>query len=851
MSPAKTPRKARGGKQNAEENKKVKVEPVQSKKGGKTVTKISQDTTENRIGRRKDKGGEEQAKKADKVSKGKAKKDEGKNGKLDPPEKTQDEETEHPKRVRRGKQQNGKVLLSEEASNEIKGKRGKGKAVKSKPNSKTPQTKATSKTPEKRGERRGLRVEDSEEDETETEKEKSEQQSEDSSEEEKEEESDFVEEPAETEASKVSSEEEILETETKTEQDANEGEEEEKEKKNEDVDESSGSESKVESKDEPISSEEETELPEEISEPEDKKEQTTVPSKKPLPLSLTSHLPSQKKMLKSKILRKKEPHPEEKPEEDSAPSLQKPMKRVTLSKTDAMKGKSQILQLANKTKTLNKKGEVQKEEEAVISSKKPKGLLNKPSRMLFTIKGKGKEDGNKPAAKEDQLTEDEINEESVEKQKPSILSDNTRLAIGKVKIASLSNQAKKKKDDDETVAETAEPEEAVSSKSTESLLARKRGMATLRRVSGWIQKNMPRSFSVRRKLSAVTQAIGVSKWLPALVLNSKKSRAKTKKSLLRHRMAMKMAGSTLKTNKRDREDTKTKEMANTQDDSTEGLGNVCDDPCSSPQDPEENANSGDAKFAIVFPRMNKVGKAKNASVPAASTSTGSDASPERKPPKPGARLVLPVKPDLSLLKSVKKINTTSRPERTGNSEEHVFEDKKEVKADIKSPALGNTDSISVLHAAKGKLGGSQVNLTKLSMSKSLLGGGGQSRDRQQNERNQAVPSTEAELWRDGVGTSFYEEEADREVAELMGEEGFPSTMELHWAQNRQMCGDPQDWLRSENLLPHQTVEKLARRTLYEDDDHAQSLPIHNGRGPWESEDPTQNMLEGRLNSTQV
>lgn len=61
----------------------------------------------------------------------------------------------------------------------------------------------------------------------------------------------------------------------------------------------------------------------------------------------------------------------------------------------------------------------------------------------------------------------------------------------------------------------------------------------------------------------------------------------------------------------------------------------------------------------------------------------------------------------------------------------------------------------------------------------------------------------------------------------------------------------QDWLRAENLLPHQTVEKLTKWTVYDDGGQARTVPAHNGRGPWESEDPTQEMLESRLASTQV
>lgn len=60
-----------------------------------------------------------------------------------------------------------------------------------------------------------------------------------------------------------------------------------------------------------------------------------------------------------------------------------------------------------------------------------------------------------------------------------------------------------------------------------------------------------------------------------------------------------------------------------------------------------------------------------------------------------------------------------------------------------------------------------------------------------------------------------------------------------------------DWLHAENLLPHQTVEKLNKWTVYDDGGQVRTIVPQNGRGPWESEDPTQEMLESRLISTQV
>ncbi|XP_061913462.1 unconventional myosin-XVB [Entelurus aequoreus] len=91
---------------------------------------------------------------------------------------------------------------------------------------------------------------------------------------------------------------------------------------------------------------------------------------------------------------------------------------------------------------------------------------------------------------------------------------------------------------------------------------------------------------------------------------------------------------------------------------------------------------------------------------------------------------------------------------------------------------------------------------------------------------------------------LYEEEADREVAQLMRES-------LHWAGNFQMNGDPKDWLNVEDLLPHQTVEKLTKCVVYEDRHKVGILAGHMDKHLWELDDHIQDMLESRLVSTQV
>lgn len=851
MSPAKSANKARGRKQKVEECKKEKEEPVQTRKGRKIGSDISPNTNENVRGKRNDKGksSEVQGKKRNICSKGKSNKDEEKNGEIDNNEKSQDEETKSPKIRRKGRQQNGKPLTTKAISSNG-GKVSKGKE--SDPILKPSAVKTASKTHDIRTKRRGRRVMDSEEDESESEKEKSEHSQKMS---EEEEESKSLEETAETEASKESSEEGASDTDNKIVEEENVESKEEMVAGEEEANGAVKSEITVESEEESSNSEEEVESEEQLSDKaDDKQEEPPLPSKKPQPLRLASHLQGQKVMLKSKMLLKKDAIAVEKPSENAPASEETEKKKMALRKTDVLKGKSQILQLASKSKKVNKIEvnkieEIQKEEETVSPSKGSKGLLNKQPLMLFTMKGKGKDDKNKNASKVDQSV-DEINAETTQKPK----RENLRLGLGMARIASLRYQAKKKKLNEQTATEISETEETVSSKLTERLIAQKKGVTTLHRVSGWIQKKVPQRFNVRRKFAAVTQAIGISRWLPSLVLKKKNSPTKSKKTLLRHKMALKMAGSSIKTNKRVPipENVNTELRTDTQETFSEDPAEPCGEPCSSQQDTEEKANSGDAKYAIVFPRINKIGKGEDTVAPA-STSTGNGLDPERKPPKPGARLVLPVKPDLSILKSVNRSNATNQPERS--SEEQVLERRKGATIDSTIPTMDKKDA-SALQAAKGKLVGSQINLTKLAMSKPLLAGGRsivQSMDGEQRDKKlgQAVPSAKAEPWIDGLGTAFYEDEEDREVAELMGDGLLPSTIELHWAQHQQMCSDPQDWLRSENLPPHQTREKLTKWTVYQDDEHAQTIPIPNGRGPWESEDPAQNMLESRLNSTQV
>ncbi|XP_076616596.1 unconventional myosin-XVB [Chaetodon auriga] len=562
-----------------------------------------------------------------------------------------------------------------------------------------------------------------------------------------------------------------------------------------------------------------------------------------------------KQKAKEEKKNKKKTLKEDKP--NSATEEIQPPKGVSLSKADTAKGKTQF---AKKTKNINEKDalveadpvdpddEEEEEDEPTLT----KAIKGQNRIMLLKAKGKDLKAILEPEEQQDAG--------SVVKGRPQ------GLLLGKVKMESLRQKANKMLAKPSEETSEAEALDGEPSKPKDRLIARRKGMTTLRRVSGWIQKNVPPGLNLKKKLSAWSKAIGVSRWLSIRAIKLKQGPRKSKGNILKHRMAMRVASKTSLASKKNRsssEDKIGKQKASLQGQVGEGGEEV------TPAAEKEV----EAKYAVVLPRMNKLGKAKTAEVPQAAPgpstpssitrSPGEPITSEPKPPKPGARLVLPVKPDLSLLKSIKQPllgGLTSggdvaerSPGSSGTLEGSTTTDDRNGR-----PALDNQDGVSVLQAARRKLDPSQINLTKISLSGGTTGGRPTQAKGPEREASAGIPTTqpfpngEANAVMSGI-RSLYEEEADREVAQLMGERGIYNITqpEVHWAGNPRMSGDPQDWLRAETLLPHQTVEKLTKWTVYDDGGQVRTVPAHNGRGPWESEDPTQEMLERRLVSTQV
>lgn len=379
------------------------------------------------------------------------------------------------------------------------------------------------------------------------------------------------------------------------------------------------------------------------------------------------------------------------------------------------------------------------------------------------------------------------------------------LLLGKVKMASLRNRANKiLAKPDEEAAEGGTPD-GESSKVREHLIARRKGMTTLRRVSGWIHKKVPRGLNLKKKLSAWTRAIGVSRWLSFRAIKQKQAPKKSKGNILKSRMAMRVASKTSMVRKNSgisSENKVSKEKARLLGKAGEGGEGV-----------PAAEKDGEAKYAVVLPRMNKLGKTKTAEVAQAAhgPSTSSTESPEEptasepKPPKPGARLVLPVKPDLSLLKSIKKPLsgglTSGRdvaersPQSSGTMEAPPNTDDRNRRTEGE-----NQDGVGFLQSARAKLDPSHINLTKISLSGGAIGPNRTKGQDPEREAALGIPRSATQPFSDGKAAtgmsgvrSLYEEEADREVAQLMGEGdiygiGQP---EVHWTGNPRMSGDPQ------------------------------------------------------------
>ncbi|XP_054624582.1 unconventional myosin-XV isoform X2 [Dunckerocampus dactyliophorus] len=371
----------------------------------------------------------------------------------------------------------------------------------------------------------------------------------------------------------------------------------------------------------------------------------------------------------------------------------------------------------------------------------------------------------------------------------------------------------------------------------EHLVTQRKGVGALCRVSCWFHRKRPKSAKFK-KMSFWSKVIGVSRWLSFPSIKRKRRRTKSKDSLLKKWTTKRVVSKTTKA-QRSPEDRKSEEVQERPD-----------------------KKEVEAKYAVVLPRMNKA--AKTDELPGTSTQastsktagepTVSEEKTPKNPPKSGRRSVLPIKADISVKASKKPLQGqlqlgravekrsnglgVGAASRQGASHTEEADD---------TATLGHQNGVSVLQAVRGKLDPSHINLTKMSLSGGKTGATkkpAKEPEAHGHAEDGTPMSTTLPLLHGNVCSLYEEEAADREVAQLMREA-------LHWAGNSQITGDPKDWLNVEDLLPHQTVEKLTKRIVCDHGQQARSLAAHTDKLLWESDDHIQEMLESRLVSTQV
>lgn len=455
----------------------------------------------------------------------------------------------------------------------------------------------------------------------------------------------------------------------------------------------------------------------------------------------------------------------------------------------APKGFSKRLVPTNKTNTSDKDSSVKENPDEDKEGPEPELSREvKDQSLVIPIKARDKD---LKALLASEATQEEQQAEK------TVQSRSQRFFCGKVRMRSLRHKAnqvlaKSKLEEELSQSEVADGSTAAS-KSTDHLIAQQKGMSTLCKMSGWIQKKMPRGGNLGKKISVWAKAIGISHWLSVQAGKQKQSNGKPKGNLFKHRVDMKITSTTTFSCKKKNFSEHLKEKNNTFIQSLDGGDHAT----------SSGEKDLETKCAVVLPRMIELGKEKNdhdhgsSSASATSETLGAPTSGEPKPSKPGAKLVLPVKPDLSLLKSIKKPlpgrlsagkDVTDRSTGPRGGLPDILATNEDID---KRNALGNKNDGSTLQAARGKLSHPQIDFSKMSISGATLG---TILTRQEPEKEASQPLTNGET---GVpsakGRSLYEEETDREVAELMGNEGLHTIAhsEVHWAGNPRMSGDPE------------------------------------------------------------
>ncbi|XP_051774892.1 LOW QUALITY PROTEIN: unconventional myosin-XV [Erpetoichthys calabaricus] len=464
---------------------------------------------------------------------------------------------------------------------------------------------------------------------------------------------------------------------------------------------------------------------------------------------------------------------------------------------------------------------------------------------------------NNPNSEEDDSSEpDESLKKEAHEEKKIRSNQNLDLVIGKMKSAGRQSRAKSEKMT-EDLSERA-------SGNCKSEYRRK--VTRLQRVTAWFHRRIPKTLNLRARLAAVGEAISFSGWIA-------KKLEKRKKQKMRRRMAIRLASTAGMVKKKTNEQPKNpdlkkktnrwaKNIRNKMRGATAMLakdsikllehqedGESFDSPADdhngpslqlnsdSLSEPEEKRSSVDAKYAIVLPRVHRIVKSRG---------TSSESHSPRVSPKPPSSMRVNGRSEVtektkspSLKKNTKNFESSVRRSSSSSAGQGVkSENDRLLYKGMSSQSSGFfpfVNSRNKQSRNRVETGKSRTNLEDKACGRWL------SSDDRENGK----------MFRDNLLESpYYETEEDREVAQFLDGQMYENNMEVHWAQSRSLHCDPVGWLKSETLLPHPTVEKLSKWTMYKEADWPQHQHQGSG-GRWETEDTVEGDLELDLTHRQV
>ncbi|XP_038632473.1 uncharacterized protein LOC119952915 [Scyliorhinus canicula] len=414
--------------------------------------------------------------------------------------------------------------------------------------------------------------------------------------------------------------------------------------------------------------------------------------------------------------------------------------------------------------------------------------------------------------------------------------------VGKVKLASIRKRKTRtlKAEGNTTVADVIQPEPGsprIEGKSNQPF-------AVIRRVTGWLCRQIPKMLKSRSKLVTVTKVIGTTEWL-SKTLSVRRKNKHGKPGGFRRCMAIRFASTAGQVSQKGITNRDLKvggegacrllvvnnTTPSSMDDAEviapddielvpemEGNGQNKHHQSEDQSEPEEKFNSSDAKYAIVLPRVHRLVKSK-ATV-------------------------------LASCRSERARGGTSQPYNVAVSAqpEYLYMDvgKSQKRHSDKLHTLGViTQSNSERKTSKQPKDASLWKAKNIPHSKD-----GVTSPRLVNKLLRKDPEKRKITLPDHNPpvSSHLRTDPQQQITRAQGTEYFQDMNEIHWAQRGHFSDEHLTWLDSETLLPHLTVENLSKWTMYKEQDITRTP---RRAGVWESEDTVEDILEKEFKYKQV